>query len=58
MCLPLPKDRPPGAAHGFVWIIDRPDRAALMDQLRMELDAWFAGLLPHPVAITWHHPPD
>lgn len=45
-----------GAANGFIWLIEMPERVALLDQLQTELTDWFKTTLTAPVAITWHRP--
>lgn len=45
-----------GATNGYTWLIDLPDRHALMDRVQAEMTAWVAGLVAQPVVITWHRP--
>lgn len=45
-----------GAADAYLWIIDCPDRVALLDQAQEALNTWFAERLTAEIAITWHRP--
>ncbi|MBW4983920.1 hypothetical protein KZZ07_15355 [Mameliella sp. CS4] len=46
-----------GAANGYVWVVDRPERLALQATVIDEMTPWLNGLVAQPVTVTWHQPP-
>jgi len=42
-----------GMAKATFWLCDLPNREAVAAQLKAELGAWLAGVLPPGLALTW-----